>query len=163
MLVNADVDGVLNFANLTKAYPIELENELSGILRAKINTSFDMNAIETNAYDRIKASGNANITNMIFSSDAMNQPLQISKADMTFNPSTVTLNSFDAKTGKSDISATGTINNLIGFMLSKKVNLKGNFNLNSNTLALNDFMSEKTTSTAHPGNFLNSKIHLLKA
>lgn len=147
MLVNADIDGVLNLANLTKAYPLELENELSGILRAKVNTAFDMNAIETNAYDRIKASGNANITNMVFSSDAMNQPLQISKADMTFNPSTVTLNSFSAKTGQSDFSATGTINNLIGFLLSKKVNLKGNFNLNSNTLALSDFMSEEPAST----------------
>jgi hypothetical protein len=73
--------------------------------------------------------------------------MQISKADMTFNPSTVTLNSFNAKTGQSDLSATGTINNLIGFMLSKKVNLKGNFNVSSNTLALNDFMSEKTTSS----------------
>lgn len=146
-LVNADIDGVLNLSNLTKAYPLELENELSGILRAKINTAFDMNAIETNAYDRIKASGNASITNMKFSSDAMNQPLQISKADMTFNPSTVTLNTFNAKTGQSDFSATGTINNLIGFMLSKKVNLKGNFNLNSNTLALSDFMSEKPAAS----------------
>src|SRR5690606_16981660 len=71
----------------------------------------------------------------------------ISKAEMTFNPSTVTLNNFSAKTGRSDFSATGTINNLIGFMLSKKVNLKGNFNLNSNTLALNDFMSEETETT----------------
>lgn len=146
MLVNADIDGTLNLANLTKAYPVELENELSGILRAKINTAFDMEAVETNAYERIKASGNANITNMVFSPDAMNQPLQISRADMTFNPSTVTLNSFSAKTGQSDFTATGTINNLIGFMLSKKVNLKGNFILNSNTLALSDFMSEETTT-----------------
>lgn len=147
MLVNADIDGTLNLANLTKAYPLELENELSGILKAKINTAFDMNAIETSAYDRIKASGNANISNLVFSTDAMNHPLHISKADMTFNPSTVTLNSFSAKTGQSDFTATGTINNLIGFMLSKKVNLKGNFNLNSNTLALNDFMSTETEST----------------
>lgn len=148
MLVNADIDGVLNLANLTKAYPIEMETALSGILRAKLNTAFDMNAIETNAYDRIKASGNASITDMVFSSDAMNHPMQISKADMTFNPSTVTLNSFNAKTGQSDIYATGTINNLIGFMLSKKVNLKGNFNVNSNTLALNDFMSEETSTSS---------------
>lgn len=148
MTVSADVDGTLNLANLTKAYPLELDNELSGILKAKLHTSFDMNAIETNAYDRIKASGNANIANLVFTSDAMNQPLHISKADMTFNPSTVTLNSFEAKTGKSDISATGTIHNLIGFMMSKKVNLTGDFKLNSNTLALSDFMSEETESTA---------------
>lgn len=147
MQVSADVDGTLNLANLSKAYPIELENELSGILKAKLNTAFDMNAIETSAYDRIKASGNASISDLVFTSEAMNQPLHISKAEMTFNPSTVTLNSFNAKTGKSDFSATGTINNLIGFMLSKKVNLKGNFNLSSNTLALNDFMSEETETT----------------
>lgn len=147
MQVSADVDGTLNLANLTKAYPLELDNELSGILKAKLHTSFDMNAIETNAYDRIKASGNANLSNLVFTSDAMNQPLHISKADMTFNPSTVTLNSFDAKTGKSDISATGTIHNLIGFMMSKKVNLTGDFKLNANTLALSDFMSEETEST----------------
>lgn len=147
MLVNADVDGVLNLANMTKAYPLELQNELSGILKAKISTTFDMEAVEHNAYDRIKASGNASITNMVFSSDAMNQPLQIDKADMTFNPSTVTLNSFNAKTGKSDFSATGTINNLIGFVMSKKATLKGNFNLASNTLALNDFMSQETSTS----------------
>ena len=147
MTVNADVDGTLNLANLTKAYPLELDNELSGILKAKLHTAFDMNAIETNAYDRIKASGNASIANLVFTSDAMNQPLHVSKADMTFNPSTVTLNSFDAKTGKSDISATGTISNLIGFMMSKKVNLKGDFKLNANTLALSDFMSEETETT----------------
>uniref|UniRef100_UPI004049F2DE AsmA family protein n=3 Tax=Gelidibacter sp. TaxID=2018083 RepID=UPI004049F2DE len=151
MLVNANVDGVLNLGNLTKAYPIDLENELSGILRAKVNTSFDMNAIETNAYDRIKASGNANITDFIFTSDAMNHPFHISKADMTFNPSTVTLNTFNAKTGKSDIAATGTITNLIGFMLSKKVDLKGNFNVNSNTFALNDFMSDDSETSTNSG------------
>jgi hypothetical protein len=151
MLVNANVDGVLNLGNLTKAYPIDLENELSGILRAKVSTSFDMNAIETNAYDRIKASGNANITDFIFTSDAMNHPFHISKADMTFNPSTVTLNTFNAKTGKSDIAATGTITNLIGFMLSKKVDLKGNFNVNSNTFALNDFMSDDSETSTNSG------------
>ena len=149
MLVNANVDGVLNLGNITKAYPVTLENELSGILKAKVNTSFDMNAIETNAYDRIKASGNANITDFIFTSDAMNHPFHISKADMTFNPSTVTLNTFNAKTGKSDIAANGTITNLIGFMLSKKVDLKGNFNVNSNTFALNDFMSDDTEASTN--------------
>lgn len=148
MLVSADVDGTLNLANLTKAYPLELDNELSGILKAQLHAAFDMEAVETSAYDRIKASGNAHISNLVFTSDAMNQPLHISNAAMNFNPSTVSLTAFSAKTGQSDFSATGTIQNLIGFMLSKKVDLKGNFNLNSNVLALNDFMSEETETTS---------------
>jgi len=141
MLVNANIDGTLNLANLTKAYPVDFDKELSGILKAKVNTSFDMNAIETNAYDRIKNSGSINLSDFIFSSEDTVNPIQINKADMTFNPESVSLNSFDAQTGTSDFSATGTIKNLLGFLLSDK-KLQGNFNLNSNNLVIRDFMVE---------------------
>jgi hypothetical protein len=144
MLVNANLDGVLNLANITKAYPIELENQLSGILKGKLNTAFDMNAIETNAYQRIKNNGSVSISNFIFSSEDIVNPIQINKADLTFKPGTVSLNSFDALTGQSDFSATGTINNLLGFLLSDK-KLQGNFNVNSNTFAISDFMVENET------------------
>ncbi|MCF7559209.1 AsmA family protein [Sabulilitoribacter multivorans] len=140
MLVNADIDGVLNLANLTKAYPIELEKALTGILKAKLNTSFDMNAIETNAYERIKNNGSASITDFVFSSEDIVNPIHISNADMTFNPGTVSLNNFKAKTGDSDINATGTIKNLLGFLLSNNT-LKGNFNVNSNLFKVSDFMT----------------------
>lgn len=146
MLVNANLDGVLNLANITKAYPIELENQLSGILKGKLNTSFDMNAIETNAYQRIKNNGSVSITDFIFSSEDIVNPIQINKADLTFKPGTVSLNSFDAQTGKSDFSATGTINNLLGFLLSDK-KLQGNFKVNSNTFAVSDFMVEDESAT----------------
>ena len=66
MRVNANVDGVLNLANITKAYPIELDNALTGILKAKLNTAFDMQAIETNAYERIKNNGTASISDFVF-------------------------------------------------------------------------------------------------
>ena len=146
MFVNLMADGVLNLGNLTKAYPLQLDSPLSGILKANINTSFDMNAIETNAFERIKASGNMNITDFVFSSDAMKQPMNISKMDMTFNPSTVTLNSFNAKTGQSDLNATGTINNLLGFVFSDTT-LQGLFNLSSNTFVVSDFMTEDEKET----------------
>ncbi|CAH8282299.1 AsmA-like protein [Mariniflexile fucanivorans] len=141
MLVNADIDGVLNLANISKVYPVDLETQLTGILKAKVNTAFDMEAIEKNAYDRVKASGNMNLSNFKYASDAFNSPLLISDAAVTFNTATVALNSFKAQTGKTDLNATGTIENLLGFMFSNKT-LKGNFNLNSNTFAVNDFMSD---------------------
>lgn len=151
MLVNANVDGVLNLANLAKAYPIELENELSGILKGQINTSFDMEALDTNAYQRIKNNGSVSITNVVFSSDALVNPLQINKAGLTFKPGTVSLNSFEALLGKSDFSATGSITNLLGFLLSDK-KLEGNFNLVSNTFAVSDFMVEDETNTSTSSN-----------
>ena len=139
ILVNADIDGTLNLANLTKAYPIQLEKELSGVLKTKLNTAFDMNAIETNAYGRIKNNGTASITDFIFSSEDIVNPIHIKEARMTFNPGTVSLNAFNADSGKSDIEATGTITNLLGFLLSDK-NLQGNFNVNSEQFLVSDFM-----------------------
>ena len=142
MMVNANIDGTLNLANITKAYPIELEQNLSGILKAKLNTAFDMEAIETNAYERIKNSGSMSLSGFNFSSESLANPIKISNASMTFNNENVTLNQFEAKTGTSDLHATGTIKNLLGFVFSDKT-LQGNFNLNSNTFAVSDFMSEE--------------------
>ena len=143
MLVNASIDGTLNLANITKAYPVELDNELTGILKAKLNTSFDMNAIETNAFQRIKNNGTVSLSGFKFSSEDMLNPLQISKADMSFKPGTISLNNFTAQTGKSDIEANGTIKNLLGFLLNDAT-LQGNFNLNSNNFVINDFMVTDT-------------------
>ncbi|AXP81103.1 AsmA family protein [Mariniflexile rhizosphaerae] len=141
MLVDADIDGVINLGNIAKVYPVDFKMDLSGILKAKLNTAFDMDAIDKNAYERIKNSGSMSLSNFKYASEDFKNPLQVSDAAMTFNPETVTLNTFKALTGKTDLNATGTIKNLLGFMLSNKT-LQGNFNLNSNTFAVNDFMSD---------------------
>lgn len=146
MFVDANINGVLNLANITKAYPIEFDKQLSGILKANVNTVFDMNAIETNAYERIKNNGSMSVSDFIFSSEDIVNPIQINTADMTFNPGNVKLNRFDAKTGTSDFKATGTIKNLLGFLLSDK-KLKGNFNVDSNKFVISDFMVEDETNS----------------
>ena len=141
MLVDATIDGTLNLANITKAYPVELEHELSGLLKGKLKTVFDMNAIETNAYERTKNNGAISITDFIFSSKDIVNPINISKVDIQFKTGIVTLQSFAATTGTSDLAATGTINNLLGFLLSDQT-LQGNFKVNSNSFAVSDFMVE---------------------
>ncbi|WP_452599746.1 AsmA family protein [Pontimicrobium sp. MEBiC01747] len=139
--IDAHIDGILNLENITKAYPIELENELSGILKGNLNTAFDMKALETNAYDRIKNNGNVSISDFKFSSKDIVNPINISKADINFKPKTINLERFDATSGTTDLNANGTINNLLGFLLSDK-KLKGNFNVLSNTFKVSDFMVE---------------------
>ncbi|MBO6607886.1 AsmA-like C-terminal region-containing protein [Psychroserpens sp.] len=146
MQVDAFIDGALNLANLSKAYPMSLDNHLSGILKAKLNTNFDMNAIETNSYSRIKNNGTATIKDFVFSSEDIVNPIQINNADISFKPGNIKLEAFDALTGTSDIKATGSIKNLLGFLLSDK-SLQGNFNVNSNQFAVSDFMVEDTSAS----------------
>ena len=143
MLVNTAIDGVLNLGNISKAYPIDLDKDMSGILKGKLQLDFDMNALETNAFERIKSNGNLDVMNFVFSSQDIVNPIKISDASLTFNPKKVTLKSFNATTGNSDLDATGTITNLLGFLLSDG-KLQGNFNVNSNNFAVSDFMIEDT-------------------
>ena len=143
MLVDATIDGTLNLANISKAYPIETETELSGLLKGTLHSSFDMNAIETNAYERTKNNGVIVVSDLVFSTEEGASPIRVSKAEILFKPAIVTLQSFAATTGKSDIEASGSIINLLGFLFSDQL-LKGNFKLNSNTFSVSDFMPKSS-------------------
>lgn len=161
MLVDANIDGVINLGNIAKVYPVDFKMALSGILKAKLNTAFDMDAIDKNAYERIKNSGSMSLSNFKYASEDFKNPFQISDAAMTFNPETVSLNTFKAQTGKTDLNATGTIKNLLGFILSNKT-LQGHFNLNSNTFAVNDFMSDEVPTSTENDKKPASKTEAIK-
>ena len=143
MLVDASLNGVLNLANLSQAYPIQLEKQLKGVLKADVGLSLDMLSVEQEKYENVKAQGTLNLTGFEYDGEELAKPLVISEADLKFNPSHVSLNKLNAKTGKSDIQASGTLDNFYGFMFKDQV-LKGNFSLTSNYLEVSDLM---TTST----------------
>lgn len=150
-LVDAQLKGVVNLANLSKAYPIKLDKPLSGILKADVKTKFDMASVEKSQYQNIDNSGNISVTGFKYSDDK-GKTFNINNAMVQFNPSRVNLQQFNATTGKSDLSVTGVLDNFYGFMF-KNQELKGNFNMESNQLSVADFMTESEpakTTTAKP-------------
>ena len=144
--VNAHLDGVLNLANLSKAYPISSDMSLSGMLNADITTAFDMATIANKQYENTKTSGKLKLNDFEYDSSDFRNPVKIKTAAMTFNPTTVTLNELQGTTGQTDFDATGTIANLLGFMFNDE-KVEGDFNLKSNIFAVNDFMNEEETNS----------------
>lgn len=142
-LVDADLNGTINLANVTKAYPVQLDTPLSGVLTADVTTKFDMLSVENSQYEKIQNSGSISLTGFNYSGDALAKPIQITEAAIQFNPSRISLNKFNAKTGGSDIAVTGTLDNFYGFIFKDQV-LKGNFNMNSDKLLVSDFMTTET-------------------
>ncbi len=142
-LVDAALKGTINLANLSKAYPIQLDKPLTGILKADVTTKFDMKSVETNQYQNIYNAGTMSLSGFKYT-DENGKGMTISNALVQFNPSTVNLKEFKATTGKSDLNVTGVLENFYGFVFRNQ-ELKGNFNLNSNQLAVADFMT-----TANP-------------
>ena len=145
-LVNAELKGTVNLANVTKAYPVKLDKPLTGILKADVVTKFDMKSVETSQYQNISNAGTISLTGFNYEGPEMAKPFKINKAIVAFNPNQIKLNAFDANTGDSDIQLTGALDNFYGFMFKKQV-LKGNFNMNSNKLVVSDFMAPTTATT----------------
>ncbi|WP_340075352.1 AsmA-like C-terminal region-containing protein [Leptobacterium sp. I13] len=143
--VNAHINGRLNLANLSQAYPMASETTLKGIVDANVATSFDMNSIEKGNYGNTKSEGTLTVSALEYASTELAHPVQINTSTIGFNTKTITLNEFDAKTGKTDLKIAGTIDNLFGFMFNNE-NIKGDFNLKSNTFSVNDFMVTETTA-----------------
>ena len=141
-LVNAALKGTINLANLTKAYPIKLDKPLTGILKADVTTAFDMHSVEKSDYARIRNTGTIDLTCFNYT-DEDGKTMKISRAFVSFDPSRVNLKQFNATTGKTDLAVTGVLENFYGFVF-KNQELKGNFNLNSNQMAVSDFMTSKT-------------------
>jgi hypothetical protein len=143
-LVNAELKGTINLANVTKAYPVKLDKPLSGVLKADVKTEFDMQSVEKSDYARIKNSGTIDLTGFNYT-DENGKTMKINRALVSFDPSRVNLKQFNATTGKTDLAVTGVLENFYGFIF-KNQELKGNFNLNSNQLAVSDFMTTETAA-----------------
>ena len=145
-LIDAELKGVINLANVTKAYPVKLDKPLTGILKADVKTKFDMQSVEKSQYQNIQNSGTVSLTGFNYEGPEMAKPFKINQAAVAFNPNQIRLNQFDAKTGSSDIQITGGLDNFYGFMFRNQI-LKGNFNMTSNNLVVSDFMAPSTSTT----------------
>lgn len=148
--VNAHMDGKINLANISQAYPVPEDYDLKGILNADVTTAFDMASLEKKQYQNTKTSGTMELTGFEYASEELKNPVVVNTASVTFNPQTVSLNSFEGKTGGTDFSTTGTLTNLLGFMFNNE-NVEGNFKLTSNIFALNDFMVEENDADGEEG------------
>lgn len=147
MLVDMALQGTLNLANLEQAYPLDLEQDLNGILTADVSTQFDMNSIEKEQYQNVKSNGTASIKNFSYKSPEIPNEIKIANARLNFNQGNVRVPELKLTTGQTDITASGNIENLIGFLFTDQ-NLKGSFNVNSNVFAINDFMIAETETGA---------------
>lgn len=141
--VNAKMNGKINLAHVSQAYPISEEYDLKGILTADMATAFDMASLDKKQYANTTTKGDLELVDFEYTSEELKHPVAINKAVVEFNPERVSLNSFEGKTGSTDFQATGILTNLLGFMFNNE-NVEGNFALTSNTFALNDFMTEET-------------------
>ncbi|MBK8563960.1 MAG: AsmA family protein [Saprospiraceae bacterium] len=149
--VDTKIKGVLNLEELSKAFPMEGVKSLSGIINSDIAVKTSMSTIDRGDYANVDMSGTASIKNMNYAADGM-PAINIGAMQMDFTPQQVNVPSFSMKMGKSDLSGSGKIDNILAYFSPDKT-MKGSFTLRSNYFNADEWMTEEeapATTTAAP-------------
>lgn len=145
--------GKFNLASVSQFTTLEPGTQLSGMLSADISFKGNKAAIDKKEYDKINTSGTLNVSDLDYVSKDYPRGVKVKNAAFTFNPKNISLNSLNAEYLKSNITANGSIDNVIGYTL-KDEPIAGNLYVHADQLNLNDFMGTDTAtsnnSTAEP-------------
>lgn len=148
--VDTKLNGVLNLAELSKAFPMEGVQELSGIFKANLLAKASMSQIDQQKYDAVQMSGSLGIENLSYRA-AGTPAVKINAMAMNFSPQFVDVQRFDAKLGKSDLQASGRVDNILAYFSTEKT-MRGTLNFSSNYFDANEWMTPEDPAVAGAGN-----------
>ena len=134
------VKGRVDLADVRRTMKLEGINELAGTVAADATVRTRMSYIDAGQYDKVDARGSVDVGNLTVKGENLPQPLAIQEASLTLAPQNAELRSFKGTVGSSDLQASGSLQNLLGFALRDDV-LRGNATLRSNRFNLDEWQS----------------------
>lgn len=146
--IDTKVNGVIDLAEINRAFPMEGVKKLDGKITSNIMAKTKMSTIENEDYGNVQMAGDMKVEFMNYEADGM--PLiSVKNMDATFSPKAVTVDGFDAKLGKSDIQADGRLDNILAYFAPGKT-MKGSFKLRSNYFNADEWMPAEEEGTTPP-------------
>ncbi|KJF43315.1 AsmA family protein [Draconibacterium sediminis] len=130
--------GKINLDHLKDALPMDSVN-ISGIIDANLFANGRYSDVEAEAYDKIKSDGVVLLSNFVYDSPDLTQQVVIPSGQMDFSPQNINLGNFILKVGESDFRLSGKVSNYLNYVMKDGV-LKGNLQLNSNYVNLNELL-----------------------
>ncbi|HEY9226772.1 MAG TPA: AsmA family protein, partial [Gemmatimonadaceae bacterium] len=143
------IAGSVNLGDIAKTVKLEGVTQLSGIVAADVATHARVSDVNAKRYDRVSASGAIQASRITMQSSAVPYPIAIDTAALTLSPRSAALTAFSAKIGGSDARATGSLDNLLGFVLHNE-DLRGTATVSSNRFVLDEWKSNEKTTEVIP-------------
>ena len=136
--VDTRLSGTLNLGELSKAFPMEGVQELAGIIKANMTIKASMSQVDKAQYDQVNMAGDFAMSGINYRA-AGTPTVQIHQLTTSLTPQRLDIQNFDAKLGKSDLRASGSIDNLLAYFSTNKT-MRGNLNFSSGYFDANEWM-----------------------
>jgi len=141
--VRANADGVINLADINKAFPVEGIEELNGIINADLQVNTRLSYIEREAYEQVDMQGELKVEQMAYKGEGLPR-IQINSAAMNFTPQQVNIPNFEGKLGQSDLQASGSVDNILAYFSPEKT-MRGDVKIRSSYFNADEWMVESST------------------
>lgn len=141
---SATAKGTLDLGEIKNVYPLE-DMTLNGVMKANMSLAGRLSYLENEQYERFAANGDISLRNMQLQMEGI-PAVSIEKSTFTFTPRYLNLSETKVLVGDNDITADCRFDNYLAFALKGKT-LKGQLNIKSNHMNLNDFMSSDSEET----------------
>lgn len=143
--LDAVVKGKVNLADVSKIYPLEKGDNLSGLIVADFAIKGKQSDAENQRFNDFKANGHISLTDVNYNTKSIAESVSISKALFNLTPSEISMPEMNVKMGKNDLAANGRLTNYLAYAF-KKGELVGVMNMQSQYFNLNDFMTDTTAA-----------------
>ncbi len=148
MEFSGNLKGRFTLDNIKQFMELDPGTSVTGNLQTDLSFSGNKTAIDHQDYEKIHLAGRVNLDNMKYVSKDYPGGVNISKTELDFTPSNVKLNNMEAEMMGTHLSASGLLNNLLGYVMKDQL-LEGRLNLAADKINLNEWMGTDTsTSTA---------------
>ena len=147
--IDASFKGKIDLTSLADAIPMEEGDKLSGTIIADAEMKGKQSDLDKGRYEKFNAKGEFILTDIVYSTEAVQVPIEVKYAQFKFAPRYLELAAFDAKAGMSDFKLSGKITNYLGYALGDGT-LKGNFTLNSTLIEGNELAGLTPTDPDAP-------------
>ncbi len=151
--------GRLTLENLKQFVSFPAGTSLSGLLNADMGFAGSKDALNKAEYEKITLTGTAELSNVTYKSKDYLAGVSIPSSSLLFSPKNITLNNLTGKYLGTNLTATGTLNNLVGYLVENQP-LTGNLMASADNMNLNDWMGtpasdeNSTPASASSGPFL---------
>jgi len=143
--IDVDIDMNMDLSSLADVIPLEEGQAITGQVISDIQLKGNQSALDEERYQDFEAGGSLVLKNLDYKDPTMAYQTLIKSCSLQFTPASAKLNEFDMMVGKSDISLTGHVDNIVEWYVADKP-LIGAFDMSSKFMDINEFMGEEEAS-----------------
>jgi len=143
--LDAAIKGKIDLDKISNLMALHKDTKIGGIVNSNLKVKGNLSALEKKSTKNFQAEGGIELKNITYTAADLPEIVNVLSAKIIFTSQFVNLDNLNVKLGKSDLHASGNLQNLIQYIL-KDQKITGQLKINSNHFDVNPWISDESDS-----------------